>query len=346
MGIYREEMNPQILVDNLEQPRLNELIDPTILAISDNARETGMNLLNNAHNSMIDNFRLIKWLFHELEEVRNRVSQMENIKKKIGAESQEDQDRWESLMERRIKNLENYNHNLENQMISLLGSINDNILSLLGNLKDRNLLVEEDGQNRDKARSDEDKATDSTFTTLEQDLVNVQDHKAEEQQKFAKAAQTMHEMENKTEGQVSYLLSFCFLGFWLFVKFLFKTGWFPGLLVGSCFGLRLWAYYQPQELCFGQALFAYYQPCYCKTYGFQDLLKPVFLIKNKYFSQQIPLPPSIFKYRFFCLQSSQNQSSQDSFEASPTMLWELSLNHINICAVYTPCSYCLDKKIF
>ena len=51
-------------------------------------------------------------------------------------------------------------------MISLLGTINDNILSLLGNLKDRNLLVEEEGQNRDKA-------TDSTFTTLEQELVKV-----------------------------------------------------------------------------------------------------------------------------------------------------------------------------
>ena len=74
LGVYREAMNPQILVDDLEQPRLNELIDPTILAITDNARETGMNLLNNARNSMIDNFRSIKWLFHELEEVRDRVS--------------------------------------------------------------------------------------------------------------------------------------------------------------------------------------------------------------------------------------------------------------------------------
>lgn len=74
MGISRESMNPQILVDNLEQPRLNEIIDPAILAILDNARETRMNLLNNARNSMIDNFRSIKSFFHELEEVRDRVS--------------------------------------------------------------------------------------------------------------------------------------------------------------------------------------------------------------------------------------------------------------------------------
>ena len=70
MGIFREAMNPQILMENQDEPRLEELIDSAIVAISDRARETGMNLLNNARNSMIDNFRSIKWLFHELEEVK------------------------------------------------------------------------------------------------------------------------------------------------------------------------------------------------------------------------------------------------------------------------------------
>ena len=56
MGILGEAMNPQILVENLEKPWLEELIDPAIVAISNKARETGMNLLNNSHNSMIDNF--------------------------------------------------------------------------------------------------------------------------------------------------------------------------------------------------------------------------------------------------------------------------------------------------
>ena len=84
MGIFRETMNFQILVENQEQTWLEELIDPTILAISDNARETGLNLLNNARNSMIDNFRSIKWLYHELDEVREKVCQMEGTKEKIG----------------------------------------------------------------------------------------------------------------------------------------------------------------------------------------------------------------------------------------------------------------------
>lgn len=69
-------------MDNQEQPWLQELINPTILAITDNAREIGMNLLNNSHNNMIDNFRSIKLLYHELEEVREKVCQLEGNKKK------------------------------------------------------------------------------------------------------------------------------------------------------------------------------------------------------------------------------------------------------------------------
>ena len=95
-------------------------------------------------------------------------------------------------MERRVKNIENYNHNLASQMISLLATINDNILSLSGNRKDRNQLEEDGNQNRDKDKMEDDKATDST---MEQDLANAQDQKAEEQHECAEAAQTMLEME-------------------------------------------------------------------------------------------------------------------------------------------------------
>ena len=123
--------------------------------------------------------------FHELEEVRDRVSQMEKTKKKTGEENQDDRNSWETLMERRVKNIENYNHNQASQMISLLASINDNILSLSGNFTDRNQLKEEEDQNRDKDRPDEDNTTDNTMV---QDLANVQDHKAEEQKKCAEAA--------------------------------------------------------------------------------------------------------------------------------------------------------------
>ena len=58
--------------------QLEELIEPELVAITKNAREVGMNLLNNAKNNMIDNFRSIKWIFHELEEVKERMGHLES----------------------------------------------------------------------------------------------------------------------------------------------------------------------------------------------------------------------------------------------------------------------------
>ena len=84
MGIVREVMNPQILVENQKKPKFEELIDPAIVAISDNAKETGMNLLNNACNIMIDNFRSIKWLYHKLEEFKEKIGIMEENMKEPG----------------------------------------------------------------------------------------------------------------------------------------------------------------------------------------------------------------------------------------------------------------------
>ena len=56
MGIVRESMNPQILKDKEENVHMEDLIDLYLIAISDNVREFGLNLLNNAKNSMINNF--------------------------------------------------------------------------------------------------------------------------------------------------------------------------------------------------------------------------------------------------------------------------------------------------
>ena len=170
MGIFREAMNPQILVANQEEPQIEELIDPMIVEINDNAREIGMNLLNNSYNSMIDNFRSIKWLYHELEEVREKVGQLEGTRKQTGHKNVKDQDERYSLAERRILNLENYNHNQVNKMISLLNSINDNILSLTIFLKDRGFLGGEDGKDRGKTRSKDEMAMDITYTSLDQEV--------------------------------------------------------------------------------------------------------------------------------------------------------------------------------
>ena len=53
-------------------------------------------------------------------------------------------------------------------MISLINLINDNILSLIGVLKVRGLLDEDDDKDKGRARTNEDVATDITFTSMDQ----------------------------------------------------------------------------------------------------------------------------------------------------------------------------------
>ena len=61
------------LIDAVTRYLDTEKIDLALVVISNNAREFGLNLLNKAKNSMIDNFHSIKWLFHELEEIKERM---------------------------------------------------------------------------------------------------------------------------------------------------------------------------------------------------------------------------------------------------------------------------------
>ena len=111
---------------------------------------------------MIDNYRSIKWIFHELEEVKEQVGHIEETRNGKDANRRTDLADRLSLAERRIHNLENYNHNLANQMISLLSSINNNIISLTGWIKDRDKQEDEEGKDREEARLEDDTAKDNT----------------------------------------------------------------------------------------------------------------------------------------------------------------------------------------
>ncbi len=133
-----------------------------MVKIIDNAKEMGMNIFNNACNSMIDNFRSIKWLYHELEEFKEKISQMENNRNEPSLRSQKNKEDRISLAEKRILNLENYNHNLANQMISILNSINDSII-----LKARGLLNESEDKDRERAKVEEDVAIEITFSSID-----------------------------------------------------------------------------------------------------------------------------------------------------------------------------------
>ena len=203
-----------------------------------------MNLLNNARNSMIDNFKSIKWLYHELEDFKEKIGQMESNKKDLGQENQKDQEDRFSLAKRRIQNLENYNHSLANQMISLLNSINDNILSSIGVLKVRGLLDEDGDKDRGRARTNEDVAIDITFASMDQDTQKTHEKMTEETHKAYEAAQTMQELEWKIEEQFSYSVFLLFHCLLFFVGF-FQFWFFDWMFFWPLFFAGLCAYYQP-----------------------------------------------------------------------------------------------------
>ena len=92
-----------------------------------------------------------------------------------------------SLAKKRIQNLENYNHNLANQMISILNSINDNILSLTTMLKSRGLLDESEDKDRERARMEEDVMIEITFSSLDQEGQKIQEQMVEETHKIYEA---------------------------------------------------------------------------------------------------------------------------------------------------------------
>ena len=78
LGIVRDRVNIQVLGDLDSRTHYDELIDPALLVISDNVRETGFNFLNNAKNNLIDNFRSIKWIFQEIEALKDKNNQANN----------------------------------------------------------------------------------------------------------------------------------------------------------------------------------------------------------------------------------------------------------------------------
>ena len=69
-------MNPQIFKDKEGKVHFENLINPALVSILDNAKELGLNLLNNAKNSMIDKFFSLKWMFHEIKELKEKRARL------------------------------------------------------------------------------------------------------------------------------------------------------------------------------------------------------------------------------------------------------------------------------
>ena len=92
---------------------MEELIDPTLVIFSDIAKEhLDMDVLNNAKNSVVDNFRTTKWLFHEILELQHRLNTLEREIYSLKNRVNED----EQSMDRIVDEVNNITHVIDRTM--------------------------------------------------------------------------------------------------------------------------------------------------------------------------------------------------------------------------------------
>ena len=65
--------------------------------MSDFRKEENIDVLNNAKNSMMDNFRSIKWIFHQIDNIKGKMCMLEG-KKTIGDGDNIEPTEWMELM--------------------------------------------------------------------------------------------------------------------------------------------------------------------------------------------------------------------------------------------------------
>lgn len=130
MGLVREHIHLKVLEERDGKIQLEELIDPTLVILSDNMKEMGMNLLNNAHNNLVDNFWSIKWIFHEIEEIKFRTQGKEKMKGGDENVILNKMDTRVSESEKMVERRESSFHSLVNYNLNIIKDLNDNIIQL------------------------------------------------------------------------------------------------------------------------------------------------------------------------------------------------------------------------
>lgn len=158
---------------------MEELIDPALVIISDKARESSFNLLNNAKNSMLDNFRSIKWLYYEVEEMKDRIGQIEGQDKSTGKGNMFILEDKLNLIDQRLKNLEKINHTMAKWMFNILNFLNDSISMLNGNLQEKAREEGEVDTEKEEDRIEEDVSTDKVQLDIssqkDKDFISTKD---------------------------------------------------------------------------------------------------------------------------------------------------------------------------
>lgn len=140
MGINRELIRTLVKENEEGKIQMEELIDPTLVIFSDTTKENPQkDVLNNAKNSVVENFCTTKWIFHEIQELKYIVSIMErdnyNLKNRIMEE--------EKSMGNRVEDVRNRVHTMESSMCiiveqsyNILKEANENIKMLINKVEE------------------------------------------------------------------------------------------------------------------------------------------------------------------------------------------------------------------
>lgn len=160
-----------------------------------------MDLLNNAKNSIVDNFRSTKWLFYELEEVKDKLGQFENQDKHTDKGNLFNLEESIGSIDQRLRNLENLNYSMANQMFKIINSLNDSISTLNGNPLAKAREEGEEGTDKEEDRMEDDASLDKMQTDnrspKDKDLISVEDL-----QIIKDATETIQDLDRRLVEQV------------------------------------------------------------------------------------------------------------------------------------------------
>ena len=117
----------------------------------------------------------------------------------VGGKLGEENEQWNlislgdqiKMVKDRMKNMENFNINMANQMLKILNFLNDYIVSLYGMLKAKEFVVDEEGNSIEEDRMEEDTITDIIQSHKDQSYVKDMDWMAEDLQRIKDAIETI-----------------------------------------------------------------------------------------------------------------------------------------------------------
>ena len=147
---------------------------------------------------MIDNFSSIKWIFHELEDLKEKFDQSDVHVSGSDQDSLGDQVGHITRVENRLQSLEAFNQNHTSHMLDTLATLNENIISLGESLKAVGMGgVKEDKDKSEPMQTNADREATKELVGQQED--QKQESKATETQRDIEATKTMHELEGQID---------------------------------------------------------------------------------------------------------------------------------------------------